>query len=70
MAAENPEKLEITDSYLVGMLDAMHAELHEAVRLLTKLDRVLEQYRPLLDRAGTPLAAMMAARKDRRNGGG
>jgi len=52
------------------MLDAMHAELHEAVRLLTKLDRVLEQYRPLLDRAGTPLAAMMAERKDRRNGGG
>ena len=65
MAAENPAETEITDSYL-GMLEALHAEIHEAVRILRKFERLAEPY---LGANGQPVGLFAARAARRRNGG-
>lgn len=58
----HPVISEDTDARLEHIL----TDLHEALRLLAKHDEMLECYRPLLERFAHPLAAGMAARKERR----
>ena len=53
---------------ILSDLAGLHQEIHEAVVLLRKQDTLLEQYRPLLQRFSTPLAAGLVGRKAARNG--
>lgn len=70
MAAEITE---ITDSNhpviaedVDARLEHLLTDMHEALRLLAKHDALLETYRPLLERLAHPLAAGLAARKEKR----
>lgn len=65
MAAEIiPDEFSVT----LGELAALHEEIHEAVRLLRKLDRELESWRPTLNLLRTPGAAAAAGMLGRRRG--
>ena len=64
MAAEISKLSEITD----GNRD-LHAELHECLRILLRLEAVLVRFEPLLSQFGaSPLATRRALRKAGRDG--
>ena len=66
MAAEISPISEITD----GNQD-LHAEMHEALRILLRLEAVLVQFEPLLSQFATsPMAARRAMRRAGRGDGG
>jgi hypothetical protein len=60
---------EITESNQCGCEHVL-TDLHEAVRLLTKIDRELEPLRPLLAQFTSPAAAVGALRRGRKAGRG
>ena len=65
MAAEISELSEITE----GNQD-LHAEVHECLRILLELERILVRFQPLLNQLTTsPLATKRAMRKAGRGGG-
>lgn len=49
---------------------ALHAELHECLRLMRKIDTELEAFRPLLRQFTSPVAIAGAVRRARKNGNG
>lgn len=64
MAVDIPE---ITDSNHT-VLDHIRADMCETLRIVTRLEREFEQFRPLLDQFRAPLATMITRRARRNNG--
>lgn len=73
MTAEISEITDGNQADIGSQLDHLLTDLHEALRmlrdqgvLLARHDAMLEEYRPLIERFRSPLAAGLAARRERR----
>jgi hypothetical protein len=76
MAADISDITESNHQDMFELIDHVLTDLHDACRmlrdqgqLLAKHDRLLEEFRPLLDTYRAPLASMIS-RKNRRSGNG
>ena len=59
-----PDYAEITESN-----QDLHAEIHEALRLMRKWDKMLTEFGPVLAQFRTPVGAAAAIRRSRRGNG-
>lgn len=73
MAAEISEITDSNQPDILGQLDHILTDLHDACRmlrdqglLLARHDALLEEYRPLLERFRSPLASRLPGGKGRR----
>lgn len=71
--SNHPVIAEDIDGDILNAVQHILIDLHDALRMLTeqgklmaKHDAMLEEYRPLLERFAHPLAAGLAARKEKR----